>query len=532
MNYKPLPYHRALATRITAQDTEPQPEMRDGAWNEGKGRSFAKRLEELPVNYYGAVLDSPEKKRARLGELSAPHTIFMGATGSGKTLGMKLHMKSILPPVHPDYGMNFRSLVYDAKSDMLPFMGQLGFSATDHIILTNPFDTRSVAWDLCDDIDNPADSQAFAEIVVQEGTGDAFWQIAAREMISAVIDGLNTPINSGEERRHWTLRHLIQVVDDPDLLRQVLERTVKGRGVKRDYIDARDDRLRSSLNATLRSHVTPYRLIAALWDHATFAFSMRRWAAGGGMLLIGDHYKYKEAMTRVNNALVRFAIDVLMDRVGEVKYDLTFLYLDELKNAGKFPNFGTMLTQGRSKGIRSVLAAQGLSTLKATFAKNEEQEVLNNTGNKAIMQLGSDEDAKWAERLFSTVERVKVSRTVPNDHRDKGSRTYTEVRESRIPASEFLNLPSASDNNGAITAFYHGPGAQASFSNVPPEELSIVLPRTEFDPMLPLAFDPRHKIQYELRPLRTNDYEQLGLVPDANTPLRQGARRFHPPPSQ
>lgn len=515
--------HPALKCRVVARDRFPRREKTE----EGGirlGLSPAEALKDLPVNYYGRL--GPRRKSLR--QMVAPHTMFMGTTGSGKTLAMKLHMMSVLPPAFPGFDMNFRSLVYDAKTDMLPFIAQMGLNTDAHVILTNPFDKRSVAWDISYDIDNPADSQALADIIVQEGTGDAFWQVAAREMVSSVIDGLNTPLPARPAPFRWTLRHLVLVMDTPALLSQVLERTPKGRGVKRDYTEAKDNRLQASLNATLRSHITPYRLIAALWDRATAAFSMKEWLEGGGMLLVGDHYKYKDTMVRLNNALVRYAIDTLMDRQGEERLDLTWLYLDELKNAGKFPNFGTMLTQGRSKGIRSVLAAQGLSTLKATFAEGEEQEVLNNTGNKAIMQLASDEDAKWAERLFSTAMVIQESITRPEDRPGPASVTQSKVRESRVDASEFMDLPSASQQNGAITAFYRGPGAEAWHSTLSAEALRAALPRTELDSTLPDSFDPRDKLQYELRPMRDEDYAHLGLGPKDG---EASERRFRLPPA-
>ena len=104
-------YHPALSARVTAQDNFPRATVADRAHRTARAISPAERLLGIPVNYYGAVEDSTSQRRPRLRELTAPHTLFMGATGSGKTLGMKLHMKSILPPSNPDYAMNFRSLV-------------------------------------------------------------------------------------------------------------------------------------------------------------------------------------------------------------------------------------------------------------------------------------------------------------------------------------------------------------------------------------------------------------------------------------
>ncbi|GEM_PF-2501146 len=496
------PEHPAIRQAIAATDPE------------------ASKLGELRVSYRGAVAGAPQTQTWTLREL-APHTLFMGATGSGKTVAMKLHMWSVLRPVREDgpngkqaseFSMNYRTLVYDAKTDLVPFFARMGFTPSRDVILTNPFDTRSACWDIARDVSNSADSQAFADIVIQDQGGDAFWQVSARETLAAVIDGLNAPIHS-DGKRHWDLRHLVTILDTPDLLEQVLDRTEKGRGIVRDYIKT-VDRLALSIRATLRANLTPYRLIAALWDHSKYSFSFERWSRGAGVLLVGDHYKYKDSMVRANNMLVRFAIDTLMDRHDHerLKHDLSWLYLDELKNAGRFPNFGTMLTQGRSKGIRSVLAAQGLSTLKATFDEAEAEEVLNNCGEKAIMQLGSAEDAEWAERLFSTHTVTRVSKTVPRQNPQEGSETFSEDKEARVQAREFLELESASDNGGGLHAYFHWRGKDGASNNK--------LHGTSVDHGMPgpprrgapQEFIPRKPEEYDLRVFDENDYGHLGLT--------------------
>lgn len=521
---RPKPEHPAIRLPVASRDAE--------AW----------RLGDLRVTYRGAVAGSPLTKPWTLRELGT-HTLIMGATGSGKTVAMKLHMWSVLRPVREQgprgrqqsaFATNFRTLVYDAKTDLVPFFARMGLSATKQVILTNPFDARSASWDIARDVSNAADSQAFADIAIQRQGGDAFWEIAAREMLSAAIDGLNF-VHPGESRaRHWELRHLVTVMDRPDLLRQVLDRTDKGRGIIRDYIST-VDRLALSIRATLRASLMPYRLIAALWDRAEHSFSFKRWSEGGGVLLIGDHYKYRDSMVRVNNMLVRFAIDTLMDRHDQNEQDLTWLYLDELKNAGRFPNFGTMLTQGRSKGIRSVLAAQGLSTLKATFEEAEVEEVLNNCGEKAIMQLGTAEDADWAERLFSMDTITKVSRTIPRRTPNDGSETFHEDRQPRVYAREFLELNSASDNTGGLHAFYHWRGKDGvSCNQLHSQSVDQGMPPRAVDGKITTPeFIPRGPEQFELRRFGPEDYEHLRLRPDdEDAGTQEGTHRSSPQESR
>jgi len=494
------PRHPVLSSRYSAGAPVP-PEQRE-AWR------------KLQVNFRGIFHRHP--RRPSLDEL-APHYLYMGATGSGKTLAIKLHMASVLAEPDPRFTMRYRSLIYDPKTDLYPFLCRLGFSTERSVILTHPFDRRSTCWDLAADITSDADAQAFADVVIHDHPGQEFWQGAARDIVASTISGLNeaTP-------KAWDLRDLVLIVDDRHYLEQVLARTGQGRGVQRDYIRT-EDRLASSVRATLRANLAPYRIIAAMWDRAEQSFTFGAWARGAGVILIGDHYKYRDPMRRVNNLLVRYAIDSLMDRAGEEHHDLSWLYLDELKNAGRFPNFGTMLTQGRSKGIRCVLAAQGLSTLQATFPEHEEKEVINNCGNKCIMQLGSEEDAKWAERLFSTHKRVRKARSVSDDPRQPANTTFSEETQSRLEAQAFLELKSASNHGGAIHAYYHEPGARYYYNEASGDAIDSCMPPAL--ERVPADFLPRPEADFTLRDFDDEDHRHLGLTPPPEDDARERSDR-------
>lgn len=474
---------------------------------------------KLDINYLGAFNDRWD--RYKLEDLS-PHYLFMGATGSGKTTAMKLHMYSVFTPPDHRFSMRYRGLIYDPKSDLLSFLARMGFTSDDSVILTNPFDRRSACWDIASDITSDADAQAFAEILVQDNPGQEFWQTSTRDIVSSLVSGLNAEPHT---RKNWDLRDLVLIAGQQHLLEQVLERTDQGRGALADYFKG-DTRLSGNIRATLRANLAAYRLIAAVWDHAKYSFTFTQWARGAGIVLIGDHYKYRDPMRRVNNLLVRYAIDNVMDRPGIEEQDLSWFYLDELKNAGKFPNFGTMLTQGRSKGIRCVLAAQGLSTLQASFPEHEEKEVINNCGNKCIMQLGSDEDARWAERLFSTVTRVKESRTHPIDQPDRGTKTTHEEKEPRLEAKDFLELPSAMNTGGSIHAYYHAPQGFYHTRAVPGDEVTASMPPPLSSPVI--DFLPRPQEQFTLRPFAGTDYEHLKLDPNKRSRTKDAGEDSKP----
>ncbi len=494
------PRHPVLSTSVAA--AHPMSDFRD-----------------LKVNYLNAF--NSRWIREPLSKLP-PHYLFLGATGSGKTTAIKLHMYSILPSERAQFSMAFRGLIYDPKTDLLPFLARMGFNTNDHVIVTNPFDERSACWDLAADITSEADAQGFADIVIQDHPGQEFWQASARDILAGLVNGLNA---DPQTRKGWDLRDLVLIADNQSLMNQILQRTDMGRGALNDFFKG-DRRLSGSIRATLRANLAPYRLIAATWDHARYSFTFHKWATGAGIFLIGNHFKYRDPIQRVNNLLVRNAIDSVMDRPGVEERDLSWFYLDELKNAGKFPNFGTMLTLGRSKGIRCVLAAQGLSTLQSAFPEHEDREVINNCGNKCIMQLGSEEDARWAERLFSTKTLIKESRTHPIDQSNKGTKTTHEETVPRLEAKKFLELPSASNTGGSIDAYYHAPEGFHHRKPIGGEEITASMPPPLATPVA--DYLPRPEEHYTLRRFSPADYEHLKLDPKKGDEADDANEEFKP----
>lgn len=466
----------------------------------------------LPVNWTAQV--GPKAARPPRLQRLQPHYLIQGMTGSGKTTVMKMLMHSVLPdslaPPGDRYDLKYRSLIYDAKNDLLPFLRRMGLSEAREIILTNPFDQRSCAWNVAADITTVADAESFAGIIVtaDESSTDRFWEFAAREIVSGVVSGLITVAPE-----NWDLRDMVHVTTDDHLLTQILSKSRAGEVAASRYLRT-DSRLSGSVLATLQRHVAPYRLIAALWERAERVFSLRQWRAGTGVLLVGNHYRHTDAISRVNNLLVRTAIEVVMDVADEIEDDLSFFFLDELRYAGRFPGFGQLLNQGRSKGARAVLAVQGMSGLKLVFGENGAGEVANACGNKCILQLADPQDAEWASRLFSTATGPLISTTHQPD--GKVSFTFSEKDVDVFPSREFMKLPNAQDHAGAITGYYHHPGGYYMPGHIPADSVDAAMPppASAGVPKVP-AFIPRPKEEYELTPLGAEDFERLSLSPQS-----------------
>ena len=507
MTYGTPSRHPALGMRVVANE---HPEL----------------LAALPVSY-GAV-DPKTQVRPKHSELGT-NLLKVGATGSGKSTAAKLLMQSVLRPVDGRFGLNFRSLVFDAKTDLIPFLASIHLTTDRHVILTNPFDLRCVAWDIADDVRSYLDAVTFAEILVPQTQGEEnpFWVAAIRDIVSATLHGLNQP-DAGGKRRHWTFHQLIAVLDSSAELHEVLARTHPGRKALATYLDTPDPRLVGNVRASLNSRVAPHRLVAAAWKHSPQTFSMRAWAHGGGVLLVGNHYTHRATIERVNNLLLRFAINALLEQPGELMHPTTWLFLDELRQAGVFPDFNHLLTQGRSKGLRTLITAQGLSTLRAAFPKDQVEEIVANCTEKCVMQLGSPEDAEWAEKLFATVRRTKVGVHESDDPRTRNSYQFNEVIESKLEARAFFELASAQSTGRGLDAYYHSPGGVHSRTTTPGHIVRALFDGDEEALRRVPAFVPRPHEHFEPLGLSPSDRNQLGLSAPESPDERGNAFRVPP----
>lgn len=101
------------------------------------------------------------------------HFLFVGSTGSGKSVLIKMLMRSVLN--NGALAQGTRAVVYDAKQDILPFLHDL--VAPEHIKILHPFDTRGWAWNIAEDVTSPLAARQIATILVpesQNSTGAVF----------------------------------------------------------------------------------------------------------------------------------------------------------------------------------------------------------------------------------------------------------------------------------------------------------------------------------------------------------------------
>jgi len=226
----------------------------------------------------------------------------VGAPGTGKSVLMQHLMQSVLPFIGVRQDM--RAVVYDAKRVMLSMLS--GMQLTCPIIVLNPFDARSVAWDMARDLTDPAATREIAEILIPEKSNDQnpFYARAAQAVFAAVLRSLIL-VSPGQ----WTLRDVLNVTTSPKRLRKVLSATPQTESVIEQTFKPATT-FRNTLQ-TIAAATAVLEPVAALWSRNTRQFSLAEWVASESILVLGTDWTYSKTLNRSLRNSVRHSVTVV-----------------------------------------------------------------------------------------------------------------------------------------------------------------------------------------------------------------------------
>lgn len=429
-----------------------------------------------------------------------PHFSLVGVTGSGKTLSMRMLMRSVLTTVGTG-SMRCRAAVYDPKRDMFPILCGLGVPK-HRILLVNAFDKRGKAWDIGKDITTPGQAQQCAKLLVpgpDDAGANTYWYKASADVLRTAIMALQAT-----KKDKWGLSELVSIACDLDELRALLSTHAEGRRALRIHqLDESGYVVHGThgpgIMSTLRTEMVRYQTVGLLWSRCgpEDRFSVREWLdpkKPKRVIIVGTDADNSAALDPINRAIFQRMTDAVADRLGERPSDETWFFIDELRLAERLNGLQRLLVGSRSKGGRIVLGFQGIEGLQLVYGDKGAEEVLGQCGNLAILRLQSPASMEWAARFFGKQDYVKESVTYQKSETSGTSSSTTsgvsvqmsiEERDSIKPA-EFGEL-GAPKTHGRIEGYYFVPGL-GSWKGV--SDMSEVLRRVG-DVSKDPGFDPR-----------------------------------------
>lgn len=463
-----------------------------------------------------------------------PHTAIIGSSGAGKTIIQKIWLEgALLAPT--DDELLYRGMVYDPKRELYPFLLGMGLPA-EQIIIANPFDSRASAWDIGADFKEPAQIEELAEMIIPRkeekggsGGNDDFFDTASRIILQDIIAGFRAWAFSC-----WDLNDLTEACSNLDHIRQLLAHTENGRNSWNTFLKPKssDDRMSDSILATLFASVRPFQTLGALWARCSDKFSLENWHRGSGVILMGADPRRETSLTRMNQLMFRRTSQLVLSREDENPEDLTWFFLDEVREAQKLEGIRQLLTEGRSKGARVILGFQDVDGMIDLYGERGAEEIVGLCANRIILHLDNPRTRDWACHFFGEAELSILSygQSMNSGESSGGGGRSTNfgsgenlseqvgMRKNILPV-ELHDLPLAS-KEGGVSGFYASPrraknsdeSARGRF-NIPSEDYEIMFDFVKNQP--PATLERPSSDQNRLKWSRA-DFFRFGIKTENN----------------
>lgn len=366
---------------------------------------------ELVENVHSRQIDLSPEAPVFFGFTSVPieaasgHFLIAGASGSGKTILLRLMMQSVLPRLFPGSGQ--RAVIFDAKQEQVSVLAGMGLNCPIRIL--NPFDARRSVWDVSKDFRTPADALQLAKLFLpEEGRDqDPFWRNSARGLLADVILAHILIHREGRLAR-WTLSDVVRSLQSGEEIENALKLHPRTADALRNI---REEKSRNGVLATLDLVRREFEILAALWDQPSQdgddMFSLTDWMTGEGILVLGSSAKAEAVVTPLNRIIVERIGQLILDAKEvppESPSNRTWLFLDEFPRLGRMPRIENIMTNGRSKGLVSVLGFQDVSDLRQIYGKEYTATIVGAATHKVFLQAASSEHGTWAAQLIGNQE--------------------------------------------------------------------------------------------------------------------------------
>jgi type IV secretory pathway TraG/TraD family ATPase VirD4 len=438
------------------------------------------------------------------------HFLVCGATGSGKTIAIRLFLQSIAERFQPGSSPPEQLVIFDVKGDIIPLLDAVGLGPQHpHVHLLNPYDTRATSWNLGEATQTPLMARTVAALLVPEERHSSapFFADAGRELVYAVILALN--LRRGP---NWSFRDLLCALDSRDLIARVTGVDRRASRITKRILG--DSQHSSAVLSTLATKVARFEQVAALWNTNANkkTFTIENFLNEPGVLILGNDPVLRESLWPINAVLLKALTNEILRR-PDTREPRTWFVLDEVRAMERLDCIHDLLNRGRSKGASVLLGIQSIEGLFEVYGEHGANDILGQCANKAFLRAGSHSTAEWAERHFNKVRQMETSYSESQSSTD---RTYSQQHalheRSMFLASFFLDLP-----------FPQPGGPYTLVCDVPCLRETLIV-RRWFDDVLSLcraptstvAVDPRTDADSQSLAPWTEEEEEQFLGPQTN----------------
>jgi type IV secretory pathway TraG/TraD family ATPase VirD4 len=325
------------------------------------------------------------------------HFKLIGTTGTGKSTAIQEILNTAL-------ARGDRAVIADPDGGYLRRF--YAYSRGD--VVLNPFDERSVKWDLFSEIRNAYDVEQLARSLIPDHEGtDRSWRGYARTFFSSVT----RQMHEAGQTDMAELYRLLVAADAKEL------RTLVCGTAAQPFLDEHNSRMFDSIRSVTSTAVGALDYIA---QQKAQEFSIRQWVSEEHPGVLFMPYKAGQiaALGSTISAWMRLAIFKAMDRDErgtEHSTDDTrrlWFVVDELDALGQIDGLKDALARLRKFGGRCVLGFQSIAQVSSTYGQGDAHTIVENCGNTLILRCSASEGggtARFASQLVGEREMLRTS---------------------------------------------------------------------------------------------------------------------------
>jgi Type IV secretion-system coupling protein DNA-binding domain len=319
------------------------------------------------------------------------HFKFIGTTGTGKST-------AIGELIGPALRRGDRAVIADPDGGYL----RRYYDPARGDVILNPFDLRSVKWDLFGEIRQPYDVEQLARSLVPDPeSGDRTWHGYARTWLTAVT----RQAHAAGVREVGELYRLLSIAPTSEL------RTLAAGTAAQPFLEQHNVKMFDSIRSVASSAVASLEHIA---QQRGAPFSVREWirrgpSDRGGVLFIPYRADQIAALRSSVSTWMRIAIFEAM--AGPEQDQRLWFVIDELDAIGQIDGLKDALARLRKFGGRCILGFQSVAQVASTYGAGDAHTIVENCGNSLILRCSASEGGGTARFASTLIGQREVLRT-------------------------------------------------------------------------------------------------------------------------
>jgi type IV secretory pathway TraG/TraD family ATPase VirD4 len=348
------------------------------------------------------------------------HIKLIGSTGTGKST----LIREIL---HLALTRGDRAIIADPDGG---YLSRFYHPARGDVIL-NPFDARSVRWDVFAELKSSYDAAQLARSLIPERGADPQWPGFARTFFEAVI----VQAQAAGVRDLDELYRLLTSAPQAEL-RQLIAGTAAA-----PFAEEANLKMFMGQRATAAEHIKCFDYIRSQRGPS---FSVKEWVRSGrGVLFLPYQADQIAAIRSVIATWMRLAIFQTMS-LGEGDHRLWFA-IDELDALGCIDGLSDALVRLRRFGGRCLMGLQSIGLISSTFGQGPAEAMVENCGTTVVLRCSASErggTSRFASQLIGERQVVRMSQSRHAPDLIGGGNGHFSHGESEQHATEPAVMPS------------------------------------------------------------------------------------------